>query len=179
MADITIISGCLGAGKTVLCKALAQAEPAGLHFVTDRFYECPAHALDPTTEAAHSQNATIMTAMGRAAAAFSEGGYTVFLDGVVGPWFLPTLVREWEVVAHVEYVILRATLEEEWRRVLQRDGPVTSHRVRNMHDAFADLEAYETHVIETTQRAPDEVRAAFIQRRQRQEFVLDIWGWVG
>jgi hypothetical protein len=48
-----------------------------------------------------------------------------------------------------------------------------------MHDAFADLEAYEPHVIETTQRTPDEVRAEFIQRRQRQEFVLDIRGWVG
>ena len=114
--------------------------------------------------------------MGGAAVAFAEGGYTVFLDGVVGPWFLPTLVRDWDAVAHVEYVILRATLEEELRRVLQRDGPITSHRVRNMHDEFVDLEAYETHVIETTQRTPDEVRAEFIQRRRRQEFVLDSQG---
>ena len=98
---------------------------------------------------------------------------------MVGPWFLPTLVREWNAVARVEYVVLRATLAEELRRVLQRDGPITSHRVRHMHDAFADLEAYEPHVIETTQRTPDEVRAEFIQRRQRQEFVLDIRGWVG
>jgi len=65
MAAITIISGCLGTGKTVLSQALAHAEPAGLHFVTDAFYEFPAHALDPTTEAAHGQNATIMTAIGR------------------------------------------------------------------------------------------------------------------
>jgi hypothetical protein len=89
------------------------------------------------------------------------------------------LVREWDAVAHVEYVILRATLEEALCRVLQRDGPVTSHRVRNMHEAFADLEEYNTHVIETTQRTPDEVRAEFIRRRQRQEFVLDIRGWAG
>jgi cytidylate kinase len=178
MAAITIISGCLGTGKTVLAKALAHAEPAGLHFVTDTFYEFPAHALDPTTKEAHAQNATIMIAIGRAAAAFAEGGYSVFLDGVVGPWFLPALIREWDAVAHVEYVILRATLEEELRRVLKRDGPVTSHRVRNMHDAFADLEEYEPHVIETTQRTPNEVRAEFMRRRQSQEFVLDTRGWV-
>ena len=178
MASITIISGCLGTGKTVLSKALARAEPTGLHFVTDTFYEFPAHALDPTTEEAHEQNATIITAIGRATAAFSEGGYTVFLDGVVGPWFLPTLVREWDAIAHVEYVVLRATLEEELRRVLRRDGPVTSHRVCNMHDEFTDLEEYETHVIETTQRTPDEVRAEFLQRRQRQEFVLDTRDWL-
>jgi hypothetical protein len=48
-----------------------------------------------------------------------------------------------------------------------------------MHEAFADLEEYNTHVIETTQRTPDEVRAEFIRRRQRQEFVLDIRGWAG
>jgi cytidylate kinase len=173
MGAITIISGCLGTGKTVLSKALAHADPAGLHFVTDTFYAFPAHGLDPTTEEAHGQNVTIMTAIGRAAAAFSEGGYTVFLDGVVGPWFLPTLAREWGALARVEYVVLRATLAEELRRVLKRDGPVTSHRVCNMHEAFADLKEYETHVIETTQRTPDEVRAECIQRRQRQEFVLD------
>jgi hypothetical protein len=96
MAAITIISGCLGTGKTVLSKTLAHAEPAGLHFVTDTFYEFPAHALDPTTHEAHGQNATIMTAIGRAAA-----------------------------------------------------------------------------------RTPNEVRAEFIQRRRRQEFVLDIRGWAG
>jgi hypothetical protein len=28
---------------------------------------------------------TIIRAIGRATAAFAEGGYTVFLDGVVGP----------------------------------------------------------------------------------------------
>ena len=178
MASITIISGCLGTGKTVLSKALARAEPAGLHFVTDTFYEFPAHALDPTTGEAHEQNATLITAIGRSAAAFAEGGYTVFLDGVVGPWFLPTLVRDWKAVAHVEYVVLRATLEEELRRVLQRDGPSTSHRVCNMHDEFTDLEEYEPHVIETTHKTPDEVRTEFIQRRQRQEFVLDMQSWL-
>ena len=101
-----------------------STRPCGtsLHFVTDTFYHFPAHPLDPTTEEAHTQNATIMHAIGRAAAAFVEGGYEVFLDGVVGPWFLPRLVREWDAVARVEYVILQATLAEELARVLRRDS---------------------------------------------------------
>jgi cytidylate kinase len=173
MASITIISGCLGTGKTTLAKALADAEPAGLHFVTDTFYHFPAHPLDPTTAEAHAQNATIMRAIGRAAAAFVEGGYEVFLDGVIGPWFLPTLLREWNAVAHVEYVILRATLAEELARVLRRDGPATQTRVYNMHDAFADLAGYAQHIIETTGRLPEDVRAEYLSRRRRYAFVLD------
>jgi len=171
MASITIISGCLGTGKTTLSKALAHAQPAGLHLLTDTFYHFPAHPLDPTTPEAHVQNTTIMRAIGRAAAAFVEGGYDVFLDGVVGPWFLPTLLHEWGAVARVEYVILRATLAEELARVLRRDGPATSARVHAMHEAFSDLEGYVRHVIETTGRSAEEVRAEFIQRRR--EFLLD------
>lgn len=173
MASITIISGCLGTGKTTLCKALAQDAPAGVHLVSDTFYLFPAHPLDPTTPEAHEQNVTIMKALGRAAAAFAEGGYDVFFDGIVGPWFLSTLVSEWDTVPRVEYVILRATLEEELARVLKRDGPATSVRVHNMHEAFSDLEGYEKHTIETTRRSTEEVRAEFLKRRQRREFVLD------
>ena len=173
MASIMIISGCLGTGKTTLSRALAQAAPTGLHFVTDTFYQFPAHPLDPTTDEAHTQNTTIIRAVGRAASAFVEGGYEVFLDGVIGPWFLPTLLREWDAGIPVEYVILRASLAEELARVWRRDGPATQTRVYNMHDAFEDLAKYEQHVIETTGRVPEEVYATCLARRHRQEFVLN------
>jgi cytidylate kinase len=173
MASIMIVSGCPGTGKTTLSKALAQAEPAGLHLVTDTFYQFPAHPLDPTTPASHAQNTTVMKAIGRATAAFVEGGYDVFLDGVVGPWFLPTLLHEWGAVARVEYVILRATLEEALARVLRRDGPEITARVYAMHEAFANVEGYGKHGIDTTARAVEEVRAEYIQRRRRGEFLLD------
>ena len=171
-ASIAIISGCPGTGKTTLSKALAHAEQAGLHLVTDTFYHFPAHPLDPTTPEAHTQNTTIMRAIGRSAGAFVEGGYDVILDGVVGPWFLPTLLREWSAVARVAYVILQATLAEELERVLRRDGPATRARVIAMHEAF-DLENCAKHVITTTGRSAEEIRAEFIQRHRRGEFLLD------
>jgi cytidylate kinase len=172
MASITVVSGGLGTGKTTLSKALAHAESAGLHLVADTFFHFPAHLLEPTTPESHTQNTTIMKAIGRAAAAFVEGGYDVFLDGVVGPWFLPTLLGEWDVVARVEYVILQATLEEALARVQRRDGPAASARVYAMHKAFAAVEGYAQHVIETTGRAAEEVHAECIERRRSGEFLL-------
>lgn len=173
MASITIVSGCLGTGKTTLSKALAYAEPAGLHLVSDTFYQFPAHPLDPTTRESHAQNLTIIKAIGRATVTLVEGGYDVFLDGVIGPWFLPTLCHEWGAVARVEYVILRATLEEELARVHRRDGPETSARVYIMHEAFAAVEGYAKHCIETTARSAEAGRAECIQRRRSGEFLLD------
>jgi hypothetical protein len=70
-------------------------------------------------------------------------------------------------------VLLRATLAEELARVLQRDGPATQVRVSTMHDAFAALAGYTQHVIETTGRLPEDVRAECLLRRRRHEFVLD------
>jgi cytidylate kinase len=176
MASITIISGCPGTGKTTLSRALAQAEPAGLHLLTDTFYHFPAHPLDPTTPESHAQNTTIITAIGRAAAAFVEGGYEVFLDGVVGPWFLPTLLHEWDSGTRVEYVILQATLAEELARVLWRDGPATRQRVCAMHAAFAKVEGYARHCIDTTARSAPAVYAEFLRRRGGGEFLLDTRG---
>jgi cytidylate kinase len=175
MASITIISGGLGTGKTTLSRALAYATPAGLHLITDTFYHFPAYPLDPTTSESHAQNTTIMTAIGRAAGAFVEGGYDVFLDGVVGPWFLPTLLRACDAGAGagVEYVILQATLEEALARVLRRDGPATRARVYAMHEAFAAVEGYAKHCIDTTARSAEAVRAEFLQRRRNGEFLLD------
>jgi cytidylate kinase len=173
MASITIISGCPGTGKTTLSRALACAAPAGLHLITDTFYHFPAHPLDPTTPESHAQNTTIITAIGRAAGAFVEGGYDVFVDGVVGPWFLPTLLHEWDAGVDVEYVILRATLEEELARVLQRDGPATRARVYAMHEAFAHVAGYTRNCLETTARSAEAVRTEFLQRRLSGAFLLD------
>jgi uncharacterized protein YndB with AHSA1/START domain/cytidylate kinase len=172
VGSILVVSGGLGTGKTTLARALAQAEPTGLHLATDAFYEFPAHLVEPTTSESHEQNATIMKAIGRAAAAFAEGGYDVVLDGIVGPWFLPTLLEEWTNVARVDYVILRATLVEAFARVLRRDGPATSHRVHAMHEAFEEAEGYAGHVLETTGRSAEQVRAELIARRRAGGFAV-------
>src|SRR5262245_52380603 len=46
--------GIVGTGKTMLSRAFAQAEHAGLHLITYTVYTFPAHPVDSTTVEAHA-----------------------------------------------------------------------------------------------------------------------------
>ena len=105
---------------------------SGLHLLTDVFYTFPTYPFDPTTKAAHTQNTTIIKAIGHTAAAFAEGGYDVVLDGVVGLWFLPALLGEWPHEIGVVYVILQDRLDVALARVL---APVAGRGVRRLYPA--------------------------------------------
>lgn len=173
MAPIVIVSGCPGAGKSTLSRRLAQNEPHGLHLDSDLFYGFPAHPIDPATPEAHAQNAVTMRALARAAGAYAEGGYQVFWDGVVGPWFLPLIREELGGSPRLAYVVLRTSEAEAVARVRARDGAGPSARVRTMHAAFAQLGELAAHAVETSGRRRrdvwEEVRAGLKEAR----FALD------
>lgn len=88
MSGITIVTGCPGAGKTTLAHHASKREARGLHIPADVFYTFPAHPISPILPEAHEQNAAVIVAVSRTAAAFASRGYAVFLDGIIGPWFL-------------------------------------------------------------------------------------------
>ncbi|MEE8509367.1 MAG: AAA family ATPase, partial [Myxococcota bacterium] len=89
--------------------------------------------------------------------AFAEGGYHVFLDGVIGPWFLPVLRAELSGGPSVSYLVLRVPESEALRRVHDRQGPGASARVRQMVSAFAELGALRDHAVDTEKRSAEEV----------------------
>jgi len=156
-ATLTIVSGSPGAGKTTLCVRLAQETKAGLHIPSDVFYSFPAHALDPTRPEANDQNRAIMHAMGAAAAAFLAAGYEVFLEGIIGPWFLPTVLEEIPADVGVAYVLMTAGSQTSVGRVREREGRDFRERVLSTHSRFVFLGPYEDHRVETTNRSLDEV----------------------
>jgi cytidylate kinase len=155
LPSITIVSGCPGSGKTTLSKALAGVLPGGLHIVSDRFYEFPARAIDPTLPASRHQNTVIMRALGRAARTFAEGEYDVVLDGVFGPWFLPVLLPELGGEWPISYILLQIPAAEAELRVRRRDGAGASAGVRQMVKAFAEAPGFEAHRIDTRALAPE------------------------
>lgn len=107
MKPLAIISGAPGSGKTTLAQGLARRSASGVHVVTDEFYRFLAHRLDPSTPESRTQNTSVVKAFLNAARSFHEDGYDVYVDGVIGPWWLDDIVR---IFPRFDYVILHADL---------------------------------------------------------------------
>jgi len=175
MTGITIVTGSPGAGKTTLSQYAAKADPRGLHMLADVFYTFPAHPISPILPEAHEQNAAVIAAVSRAAAAFAVRGYNVFLDGIIGPWFLPVVAAELGSTSiPVEYVVLRVSLEQAVRRATTRTQPGAETVVRRMHAAFLELGEHASHAFDTTDLSIGETFAEFARRRSTGIFALNL-----
>ena len=175
MSAITIVTGSPGAGKTTLSQRASKADPRGVHVLADVFYTFPAHPILPVLPEANEQNGAVIAAVSRAAAAFACHGYEVFLDGIVGPWFLPVVAAELGATSiPVHYVILRVSLEQAVRRATTRAAPGAEQVVRHMHAAFEKVGDYESHVLDTTDLDIEESVIQFARRRAAGAFALDL-----
>jgi len=154
---LTIVSGVPGAGKTTAASRLAAHFQHGLHIPTDLFYSFPSHPIDPTLPEAHAQNEAIIRATGACAAAFLRSGCEVFLDGIVGPWFLPDLLAEIPEAFQVAYVLLTVDEAVGLERVRAREGPGMSSRVLATRGAFARSDEFVRHEFDTTGLDPESV----------------------
>ena len=79
MNKISLISGCARSGKTTLANALASSEEKSIHLPLDAFFEFLAHPISPVLSDPHQQNTSILKSGARAAEAFFEDGYRVFV----------------------------------------------------------------------------------------------------
>lgn len=176
MSGITIVTGVPGAGKTTLSRRAAKADPRGLHLPADIFYTFPAYPVSPVLPEAHAQNEAMIAAVIRAAAAFAARDYEVFVDGIVGPWFLPVVAAELASTRiPVEYVVLQVGCDQAVRRATSRlQQPGAEVVVRHMHAEFQNLGEYAAHAFDTTDTSIDEAFAEFARRRSTGIFALDL-----
>lgn len=90
-ARIVIISGACGTGKSSSSRLLAEKSPydCAVHIHSDDFYQYIRKGyIAPWLEGSGKQNEVMIEAVAASAERFSAGGYEVFVDGTIGPWFL-------------------------------------------------------------------------------------------
>ena len=166
MASLSIITGTPGAGKSLLAKRLAAEAERGVHIPGDLFFTFISRLIEPTDPESHDQNTAIVLAMTAAAATLVARGYNVYLDAVIGPWFLPVVAKQLlGLQVPIVYVILRVPMEEALRRAKRRDASFDDKIVRKLHPQFEDVGPYEKHVIDIDGLTPEEVFEKFLLRR--------------
>lgn len=167
-ADVILLTGAPGSGKTTTARGLAATFPRAVHMHTDDFWHViVSGAIPPYLPESDAQNQTVMTAIERAAASYAAGGFTTVVDGIIGPWMLPHFLAPAGADARerprLHYVVLRPSRDEALRRAQARTSPdalVDAGPITQLWDQFADLGDLEPHVIDTTAQRPDETLAA-------------------
>ena len=116
-------------------------------------------AIPPHFPESNAQNGVVIEAFSEAAKRFSRGGYDVYVDGIVGPWFLEPWLGAARKGYEVHYMVLRASREITLRRAVERsklDLKTNTELVEIMWEQFCDLGKYEANVIDTTAQTVSE-----------------------
>jgi chloramphenicol 3-O-phosphotransferase len=140
MSQIVILSGPPGAGKSSVAESLCARYDRTVHLQTDDLFDWIRMGfISPWLPASDRQNHMIARAAARAASAYAEDLFAVFIDGVIGPHLLPDYIAELSSArVRVHFVRLMPSLDEILQRGLSRHAipKVPEDLLRRGHAQF-------------------------------------------
>ena len=154
MAELIVVTGPPGAGKSTVGRVLADGFDSSALVVGDDFFGFLARgAIAPWLPEADGQNEAVLHAAAAAAGRLTEQ-CTVVYDGVVGAWHLAGFLAA-TALPELHYVVLLPPLDLCLHRVATRvghgftDAPAAEH----MYGEFARADIDDRHVL---REPPDE-----------------------
>ncbi|MHB1519483.1 MAG: AAA family ATPase [Acidimicrobiales bacterium] len=184
---LLILTGPPGAGKTTVGAIVASDFSLSACIHSDWFWTTIVNGhIPPWERAADAQNRAVNRAAAASAVRMANAGFTVVLDGILGPWHFESLREELaQCMAPVNYAVLRpdsdACLARARGRVLEspqhRNALTEEGPIRHMWDQFHDLGPMEEFVIDSSDIDP-EATAMLVRKRMAAgdlDFPASIW----
>ncbi len=162
--SVVVVTGPPGAGKSTASAQLVMLTDQGVLLDGDAFFASVKTGwIPPWLPESGEQNATIIDALGSAAARFARGGYVVIVDGIVGPWFLERFRAELDGPLH--YVVVRPNRNAAFARATARPAPRLNRpeAVSKMYDEFESIGVYERCVVDNSMRSLEDTVASIAE----------------
>ena len=141
MSQVVIVAGPPGSGKSTVCEALCERYDRTVHIETDEFYASLRMGyVPPWKPGSDRQNRLVSRAVARAASAYAQELYGVFIDGVIGPHLLPEYLDELRIAGvPVHYAVLLPSIDEMLLRAHTRDQiiPMPDDMYEPLHQMFS------------------------------------------
>ena len=169
--EILILTGAPGSGKSTISEGIAKLPGSPkVHLHSDDFWGFIKNGLiDPWLPEAHAQNEVVIDAFARSTEAYVKNGYFVVLDGIIGSWSLPRIVK---LGVPLHYIVLRVPLEDSIARCKGRGGDTLAESgpITQLHHEFADMCELRRHVMDVSGLARAEAQAKVVQALSSGEF---------